>query len=58
MNQNQSRILVLEQWLRDNPDHDNRPLIEADLRKIQEEKPSSPVERDTYDLREHNFYDV
>jgi hypothetical protein len=53
-----NKIAELEQWLRDNPNHDNRTVIETDLRKIKEQEDSWPVERDTFDLRELNLYDV
>lgn len=54
--QRSNKIADLEQWLRDNPNHENRTMIETDLRKLKEE--SRPFERDTFDLREHNFYNV
>lgn len=54
--QRQNKIAELEQWLRDNPNHENRGLIEFDLRKLKEATASIPIERDTFDLREHNFH--
>ncbi|AOW08716.1 hypothetical protein [Flavobacterium gilvum] len=54
----QNKITELEQWLRDNPNHPNRIEIAADLRKLKEESIPRTVERDTFDLREHNFYNV
>lgn len=57
--QRHNKIAELEQWLRDNPNHANRTTIETDLRKLREDHPeSSPIERDTLDLREHQFYNV
>ena len=53
-----NKIAELEQWLRDNPDHGTRTTIETDLRKLKEAQTDRPIERDTFDLREHNFYDV
>lgn len=54
-----NKITELEQWLRDNPNHENRTIIETDLRKLKEDQQESrPIERDTFDLREHNFYNV
>lgn len=56
--QRKNKIAVLEQWLQDNPNHANRTTIETDLRKLKEERHSRTIERDTFDLREHNFYSV
>lgn len=57
--QRANKIAELEQWLRDNPNHENRTIIETDLRKHREALGNSqPIERDTLDLREHNFYNV
>jgi hypothetical protein len=53
-----NKITELEQWLRDNPNHANRTIIETDLRKLKEEQLGRTYERDTFDLREHNFYSV
>jgi hypothetical protein len=54
--QRQNKIAELEQWLQDNPSHHpNRPLIETDLRKLREESTPRTYERDTFDLRNHNF---
>jgi len=50
-----NKITELEQWLQDNPNHPDRTTVETDLRHLKE---SVPVERDTFDLREHNFYNV
>lgn len=48
----------LEDWLKAHPaDHPMRPTIEADLRnKLKEAQNERPIERDTFDLREHNFH--
>ncbi len=54
----QNKIADLEQWLRDNPNHENRTTIETDLRKLKEQTNHRTHERDTFDLREHNFYNV
>lgn len=51
-----NKIAQLEQWLQDNPNHADRVRIEADLRKLRDEWESQPIERDTLDLREHQFY--
>lgn len=57
--QKANKIEELEQWLRDNsPEHEARPQIEADLRRLREQAKPRTIERDTFDLREHNFYDV
>jgi hypothetical protein len=56
--QRKNKISELEQWLRDNPNHANRTTIETDLRKLKEEQFGRTHERDTFDLREHNFYNV
>jgi hypothetical protein len=56
--QQANKIAELEQWLRDNPNHDNRTIIEKDLRKLREEATSRTYEQDTFDLRDHNFYNV
>ena len=53
-----NKIAELTQWLQDNPNHADRALIEADLRKYKEQQISRPIERDTFDLRSHNFYNV
>ena len=68
---NQNKIAELEQWLRDNPNHENRVIIESDLRKLLTistpvlpggeggaTNSVRPFERDTFDLRELNIYDV
>lgn len=67
INMNQNKIAELQQWLRDNPEHVNRVIIESDLRKLNP-TPALPegeggatnsvrtFERDTFDLREHNFH--
>lgn len=55
---NINKIAELKQWLCDNPNHENRTNIETDLRKLTEQEDSWPVERDTLDLRELNFYNV
>lgn len=51
------RIAELELWLMENPENINRTTIETDLRKLKESE-AQPVERDTFDLREHNIYNV
>lgn len=55
-----NKIAELEQWLQDNhAEHIARPQIEADLRKARQELEqldSWPIERDTFDIREHQFY--
>ncbi|WP_163401554.1 hypothetical protein [Flavobacterium fluviatile] len=54
-----NKIAELEKWLHDNsPEHEARPNIEADLRKLKEKATPRTIERDTFDLREHNFYNV
>lgn len=53
--QQKNKIAELEQWLRDNPNHENRTMIETDLRKLTEQQHGRTYERDTFDLREHNF---
>jgi len=53
--QTKNKIAELEQWLIDNPNHENRTIIETDLRKVKESIPRT-YERDTFDLREHNFH--
>lgn len=54
------KITQLEDWLKKFPaDHPMRPIVESDLRKAKEDQQESvPIERDTFDLREHNFYNV
>lgn len=56
--QRHNKIATLEQWLQDNPNHPDRVRIETDLRKLRDEWESQPIERDTFDLREHQFYNV
>lgn len=56
--QQANKIAELEQWLRDNPNHDNRTIIEKDLRKLREEASSRTYEQDTFDFRDHKFYNV
>lgn len=56
--QRQNKIADLEQWLKDNPNHPDRTTVETDLRKLQEVNTPRAYERDTFDLREHNFYSV
>ena len=53
-----NKIAELEQWLRDNPNHVNRTIIEADLRKLTEQQQGRTFERDTFDLRNYNIYNV
>ena len=63
--QRKNKITELEQWLIDNPSHPNRVLIETDLRNLQLVQlglvPRSDdivYERDTFDIRHHNFHNV
>jgi hypothetical protein len=51
-----NKIAELEQWLRDNPNHANRTIIETDLRKLKDQQQGRTFERDTFDLRNHNFH--
>lgn len=56
-----NKIADLEQWLTDNhSEHIARPQIESDLRKAKSDlanlKANRTFERDTFDIREHNFY--
>jgi len=55
-----NKIAQLEEWLKKFPaDHPMRPVVEGDLRKLKEDQQESrPIERDTLDLREHQFYNV
>lgn len=53
------KITQLEDWLKKFPaDHSMRPVVEADLRKVKEAQTDRPIERDTFDIRELNLYDV
>ncbi|MDN3671664.1 hypothetical protein QWY99_01110 [Flavobacterium branchiarum] len=54
--QRKVKIAELEQCLKDNPNHANRTTIETDLRKLKEEQQSRTYERDTFDVRNHNFH--
>lgn len=56
--QTRNKIQELEQWLRDNPNHDNRTIIEGDLRKLKESKQARTYERDTFDIQNYNIYNV
>ncbi|MEO7977741.1 hypothetical protein [Flavobacterium sp.] len=57
--QRKNKIAELEQWLFDNsPEHEARPQIEADLRKLKAQATPRTIERDTFDLREHKIYNV
>lgn len=56
--QTRNKIQELEQWLRDNPNHDNRTIIESDLRKLKESQQNRTFERDTFDLQNYNIYNV
>ena len=58
INMSQNKIAELEHWLIDNPEHESRTLIETDLRKLKEAQDERPIERDTFDFRELNLYDV
>ena len=55
-----NKIAELEQWLIDNhSEHIARPQIEADLRNAKQEMEQLnewPIERDTFDIREHQFF--
>ena len=56
----ENKITELEQWLIDNhSEHCSRPQIEADLRKVKSElealQNDRTFERDTFDIREHQF---
>jgi hypothetical protein len=54
--QRKNKIAELEQWLRDNPNHEMRTTIESDLRNLKESDTSTRTfEQDTFDLRNHNF---
>jgi len=50
-----NKIAMLEQWLQENPNSEPRTVIETDLRKLKEEQIDRPIERDTFDIRNHNF---
>jgi hypothetical protein len=52
------KIAELEQWLQDNPNHESRTTIETDLRKLKETQHERPIERDTFDLYDHNFHSI
>jgi hypothetical protein len=54
--QQKNKISELEQWLRDNPNHASRTTIETDLRRLKEAQQGRTYERDTFDLRNHNFH--
>lgn len=41
-----NKVEELSQWLRDNPNHTNRTIIEGDLRKLKEESTTRTIERD------------
>lgn len=56
--QRSNKIQELEQWLRDNPNHENRTIIESDLRKLKESQPARTYERDTFDIQNYNIYNV
>lgn len=56
-----NKIADLKQWLKDNSsEHEARPQIERDLRKAEEQlsqkRNPRTFERDTFDIRDHNFY--
>ena len=54
--QRKNKIAELEQWPRDNPNHEMRTTIESDLRNLKESDTSTRTfEQDTFDLRNHNF---
>jgi hypothetical protein len=54
--QRKNKIAELEQWLRDNPNHEMRTTIESDLRNLKDRNTAKRTyERDTFDLRNHNF---
>ena len=55
------KIGTLEKWLTEHHSEDlQRPLIDADLRRLRQElhdlENPRTYERDTFDLREHNFH--
>lgn len=57
----ETKIAELEAWLQNNSsEHEARSIIAADLRKLKEQlsQPEShrTIERDTFDLRDHNFH--
>ncbi|AOW09488.1 hypothetical protein [Flavobacterium gilvum] len=56
--QRTNKIAQLEQWLQDNPNHADRSKIQSDLRELKKESIPRPYERDTFDMREPNFYNV
>ena len=56
-----NKIANLEQWLNDNhPEHEARPHNELELKRAKEQLSQfvkyRTFERDTFDIREHNFY--
>ena len=52
------KIADLELWLIENPNNDNRTIIETDLRKLKEQQQPRTFERDTYDIGNQNIYNV
>ena len=55
----ETKIKDLENWLKQFPaDHPMRSVIETDLRKLKEQQQSRTYERDTFDLRNYNIYNV
>ena len=56
-----TKIAELEQWLTEHhPEDQQRPLIDADLRRLRQElhdlENPRTYERDTFDLSNHNFH--
>lgn len=53
------RIAELESWLKSNPNQNIVATVHTDLRRLKEEltelEYERPIERDTFDLRNHNF---
>ena len=55
----ENKITHLENWLKQFPaDHPMRPIIESDLRKLKESQPARTYEQDTFDIQNHNIYNV
>ena len=57
-----NKITDLKQWLDDNhSEHEARPYNEAELKKSEaqlKQLKNWPIERDTLDIREHQFYNT
>ena len=52
------KIADLELWLMENPNNENRTIIEIDLRKLKEQQQHRTFERDTYDIGNQYIYNV